>query len=280
MEKGYPMQELLALDDLWKQYALGKLSKKDLEGRIFQFTLENYHRFHLFNWDKDTCADYLCWLYPRLSRAIEAYKDIGASFDSYIGSLVYWAAREYRSREADHYGTECACWTARMEEMMVCSNEPEYLEAGPVAKRLPNSQQLLILLLKSYFFISDDFLSRIVPIIGIEEQRIRHWIDAIREQRLKRDEEVRNLQERIYGQYYRCITYESKLATISVGTPLYEKMKSRLQRARVKLSAMKQRLKGCRLDPSNRQIAEVLGIPKGTVDSILYTVKQKWKVQA
>ncbi|MDR3343061.1 MAG: hypothetical protein LBT14_09815 [Treponema sp.] len=275
------MRDIVSLDDLWRQYACGTLQKKEFEGLIFQFILEHYQRFHLFDWDKDACTDYLCWLYPRISRAIEVYKDIGASFDSYIGSLVYWAAREYRSREADHYGTECACWAARAEEeMAVCSNDPEYWESGPVAKSIPNAQQLLVLLLKSYFFISEELLARAAPMIGIKRKRLRSLLDAIREQRLKQDDEVRNLQERIYGQYYRCIAYESKLAAVLAGTPAYEKIAGRLKRARTRFVAMKKRLTDCRLDPSNRQIAEVLGIPKGTVDSMLHAVKQKWKVDA
>jgi DNA-directed RNA polymerase specialized sigma24 family protein len=40
---------------------------------------------------------------------------------------------------------------------------------------------------------------------------------------------------------------------------------------------MRRRLRSIRLDPSNRQVAEVLGVPKGTIDSNLYAVKSKWR---
>jgi DNA-binding CsgD family transcriptional regulator len=42
---------------------------------------------------------------------------------------------------------------------------------------------------------------------------------------------------------------------------------------------MKKRLAGLRLDASNRQVAEILRIPKGTVDSALYSIKKKFGVK-
>ncbi|MDR2103179.1 MAG: hypothetical protein LBP42_03635, partial [Treponema sp.] len=138
------MEKTSSLSELFNQYSQGDLTQKELEGLIFRFILENYRRFHLFDWGKDKCVDYLCWLYPRLSRAIRTYKNTGASFEAYIGSLVHWSAREYRSREADHYVTEYACWQAKAEEMAVANAEPEYIETAAPVKPVSNPRQVLV----------------------------------------------------------------------------------------------------------------------------------------
>ena len=43
--------------------------------------------------------------------------------------------------------------------------------------------------------------------------------------------------------------------------------------------SMKRRLEGIRFDATNRQIAEIMGIPKGTVDSNLHIVRERWRME-
>ena len=101
------------LSDLYQEYVMCKIRKKELEGKIFQYLLDNQERFHIFKGNSDRWNEYLSWLYSRLSRAIDLYRDMGSSFDAYITSLVHRAAKEYRCRETDHYVTEYTCWQAR-----------------------------------------------------------------------------------------------------------------------------------------------------------------------
>ncbi|MDR2394440.1 MAG: hypothetical protein LBD93_09855 [Treponema sp.] len=272
------MQEIVSLSGLLQQYSQGDLPKKDFEGHIFTFILENRRRFHLFAWDKDTCVDFLCWFYPRMSRAITSYKDTGASFEAYIASLVYWSAREYRSRQADHDLTEHAFWEARAEDMNPSENEPAYLEPFSAIKPVSNPRQILILLLKTYCFVSEDHISRIAPAIGIEKAQLQKLIDELRNRRLERDEARRGLLERVECQYYRCIVFRKKLETALEGSVHYEKIKGQMERAQIRYNGMRKRLAAMNHYATNREVAEVLGIPKGTVDSSLYAIKQKYKL--
>ena len=93
----YPLNAYL------EAYYQERLNKKELEGLIFEFILKHHKQFGLAKWRRDECLDYVCWLYPRLSKAIDTYQDAGASFDAYIGTIVRLSAREYRSREIDHH---------------------------------------------------------------------------------------------------------------------------------------------------------------------------------
>jgi DNA-directed RNA polymerase specialized sigma24 family protein len=264
--------------DLREQYRQGHLTRKDFEGRIFQFLLKNYQRFHLFKHNQDTFADYLCWLYPRLSRAIDSYQDLGSSFDAYICSIVHWSAKEYQSREADHHVTEYACWEARAEEESSANeNASVYLDAEESFKPVSNPRQVLILLLKSYFFVSDDFITRVAPAIGVSPEELTGMIDQLRELRVERETEIRDLQEQLHIQYYRCVAYRKQLESIPEGAARMETMRGRLERAQARYANIKQRLAAINREASNSQIATVMGIPKGTVDSTLYAIKQKAK---
>jgi hypothetical protein len=276
------MQNWALLSELYHQYEENKLEKKEFEGLLFQSLVDNFERYHLFESNRDQWIDFLSWLYPRLSRAIDVYKDAGASFDTYITSIIHWSAKEYRSREADHYVTEFACWKAKAEESLVCSAEPEYLDTKPPSlplKDIATPRQIIMLLLKSYYFVSDDFLNRIAAGIGVKKEHIRRMVDELRRRRTTKEEEIRELQERTQCQYYRCLSFQHRLASAFPGTAYYEKIKSRLERARKRFFAMRKRLEGIRVDATNRQIAEVMGIPKGTVDSNLHMVRTRWRIE-
>jgi hypothetical protein len=270
------MHGILPLNDLFNKYRSGILDKKQLEGQIFQFILDNTKQFHLLQWKREDCIDYLCWLYPRISKAIDKYKDIGTSFDAYIGSLVYYASREYCFREADHSISEHACWTERANEMAVQNAEPDYPEKKVSYKPVPNPQQILILLLKSYYFVSDDFLSRIAPAVGIKRDTLKHMVDELRILRLDKEEEIQGLKERVHCQFYRCISFEKRMLAAPEGSLFREKMRERLNRARLRLASMRKRLSVTRVEATNLQIATVLGVPKGTIDSTLHAAKVKY----
>jgi hypothetical protein len=206
--------------------------------------------------------------------------------------MVRWTAREYRSRQIEHSITENAAWAAQAGDLWVYSEEPEYgeepgLNDPPERPAIPrmqaaentvsNPRQLLILFLKSYYFVSDDFLDRSASSLGIDREKLRFLVDKLRSLRLKRDDEVRELRERIHLQFYRCIAFEKRLLKVRDNTGLFLGIQGKLDRARYRLQAMKKRLHGIKLDATNRQIAQVLNIPKGTVDSNLYALKKWWK---
>jgi hypothetical protein len=273
------MQESLPLNVLFNEYHTGFLNKKQLEGQIFQFILDNYQHFHLSKWDREDCIDYLCWLYPRLSRAIDKYQEQGTSFDAYIGALVYYSSREYRFREREHHISEHVCWKEKANDFWVHSSEPAYPEKKQLYDPVSNPQQILILLLKSYYFVSDDFILRIAPAVGVEKEILKEMIDALRTIRMEKEERIQGLKERIYSQFYRCIAFERRMHAAPEGSALQEKMRNRLIRARIRLVSMRKRLSVMRLDATNRQIADLLGVPKGTIDSALYFTKLRYAVE-
>jgi len=265
------------LSDLYAMYTNSDLSRKNFEGKIYRYLQENYERFRLFNGNRDTWNDFLASIYPRISRAIDLYRDLGSSFDAYITGLVHGTAREYRCRESNRSMTEYACWRARAEEMAVSEIEPEYKEKR---KRVSipddiNPRQILFLLLKSYYFVSDEFVKRVAQTINMNAEVVQSLVDELRKLRSEKDIEIQELRERLHCQYYRCITYQRRMNNTQRETEYYEGMKNRYERAKKRYYKMKKRLGGMRMSPSNRMIAEVLGIPRGTVDSSLSAIKNR-----
>jgi len=190
--------------------------------------------------------------------------------------MVNSAVKEYRCREADHNVTEYVCWRARAEDNMLLESEPEYLEGHD--NSIPadiNPRQILFLLLKSYFFVSDEFVKRVSLTIGMNPGLVLGLIDELRQRRSKKEATITSLRERIHCQHYRCLAYQKRMTNAQPGTDYHEKMMYRLERAQKRYHSMKKRLGGMRMSASNRMIADVLGIPRGTVDSSLFAIKSR-----
>jgi len=267
------------LSDLHQQYVDGGLSKKELEGKIFQWLLQKNEHYNIFPGNQDRWEEYLSWLYPRLSRAVDLYRDLGSSFEAYIGGVVNCTSREYRCREADHYLTEYVCWRAKAEEMMALESECDYPEEQknitfPVSDDL-NPRQLLFLLLKSYYYATDELIKQVSEKIGMDTGAVKDLIKEIKRRRFGKELEFMDLSERLQCQHYRCLAYEKRMYSAQPGTEYHEKMKERFDRARTRFRKMRIRLGNIRLTASNRIIAEVMGIPKGTVDSGLSAIKNQ-----
>jgi len=99
-------------------------------------------------------------------------------------------------------------------------------------------------------------------------------VSLLRKLREKRERYNVLLQEKANYQFYRCMFYEKRLKALPEDSIAAQRIRDRLERGRGRLANIRERLAKRRfLDPSNHQIAKLLGISKGTVDSVLYRLK-------
>jgi len=249
----------------------------------------NREKTCLSYWRNEEYEDYISWFYPRLKKAIDSYKDIGSSFEAYMNKFLMVSSKEYRVRKTTKSFIEYSAWGAKIPDLYAHEESPCYInenkndvlpELTTFQNQRRNTRQILALILKCYYYVSDDFLNKIVSIVKFDKEELRTMIERMREIRQKKDDVIYQMKERIYGQYYRCIVYEKRLSLMQENTAAYSKMKLRLEKARLRLEKMRKRLSKIRTDATNKQVAEVIGIKKGTVDASLYKLKAKLESMA
>jgi 5-bromo-4-chloroindolyl phosphate hydrolysis protein len=109
----------------------------------------------------------------------------------------------------------------------------------------------------------------------MSKETLMQLVENLRAMRFEQDLEIRSLRERIYGQYFRCKTFEHRRNASPEGTPRYYMMQKRLERAEKRLKGMKKALRAIKSGASNRQVARILGVSKGTIDSTIHAVKYR-----
>ena len=278
------MQKLQSLNSLYFNYSSGLMEKQNLETAIFR-SIQDYIRQSNILAGKDH-DEYISWVYPRISRAIINYRDTGSSFDAYIGALVKLTIKEFRMRQVYSFTCETAAWVTQIPDMYTHESEPDYggyISAGEeelaeLPGKIKNPRQLLILILKCCRYVSHDFLEKIAPVLGIEPHELGEMIETLKDERTKRENHITNLKEKINYQFYRNIFYESAIRKMEPDSIAAQKYTMLLERGRMRLNKMRTRQAQMRPDPSNMRIAEMLGISKGTVDSVLYNLKKRGKL--
>jgi len=274
------------LNYFYSVFLSGEMSLADFESCIYEFLVYNKEKTNLCHWKDEDYEDFISWFYPRLKTAIETYNDIGASFEAFMSKYLLISAKEYHVRKTIDSVTEYSAWSARVPEMYVREEAPAYIhnDAQKVITQLlidkkgrRNSKRILALILKCYYYVSEDFAEKVAPLIGMEKNELLKMLSVIRKKRQEKDDNIYFMKERIYRQFYKCIIYEKRMTMIRENTNSYIRLKDRLERARIRLEKMRARLAGIRKEASNSQIADVIGITKGTVDASLYRLKTKWE---
>ncbi|MDR0464209.1 MAG: hypothetical protein LBG94_03720 [Treponema sp.] len=277
------------LNDLYSMFTKGDVKRCEFEGLIYHYYVHNQEKTCICHWKHDEYEDFISWFYPRMKIAVDSYEETGSSFEAFMARYLLISSKEYHVRTTTNNVIEYSAWSARIPEMYAREEPPVYIhrETKEVITKLvidkkgrKNSRRILALILKCYYYISEDFAEKIAPMIDMESSQLLDMIYRMREKRQKKEDNIFNMNEKIYRQYYRCIIYDKRLTYIKENTATYNKMKIRRQKARLRLEKMRERREKMRTDASNSEIAEIIGITKGTVDASLSRLKTKWKEMA
>jgi DNA-directed RNA polymerase specialized sigma24 family protein len=275
------MQSLVPLNDLYADYAAGTLKKRKFEAAIFKRIQDYVINRGLPGWSREDLDDYASWFFLRISKAIDTYRETGSSFESYISTMIRMTTKEYHARQVRGYAKEAAAWVTQIPDMYACESTVEYEDHITVEAEEPvkvtNPRQMLILILKCSANLSADFVNKVSPSLGVEPKILGRMISHLKRQREKRETETMLLSQRAGRQLYRCILFEHNLRAMTDDGVAARRLRNRLEKGRSILTRMRKRLAKVRLDPSNAQIANLLGISKGTVDAVLHKLRAQEK---
>jgi biotin operon repressor len=271
------MENTTVLSALYRDYKNARIGRKVFEAKLMgeiAFLAPSVIK----HGRKKDLRDFLAWLYPRIAKAVDSYRDSGSSFDAYICTSVRKAYREYGAGIAERKITEKTVWAFKEREKLdenggFCLADSDSVPAAPLG-RVRHPRQILILLLKSYCFLSDDFIGRIAPALGMDRETVNMLVMELRDLRAAREQEIHDLRERVYAQFYRCLSFQSRAAAAPANSSREERYLKCLERGLKRLNGMRKTLRTLHADASNREIAEVLGVSKGAVDAGLHNVKK------
>jgi hypothetical protein len=262
---------------LYEQYTSGYLTVRELESRIFEYVLESCNEeYGLYFKHRSERIDFLCWFYPRMQGLIKRYEQTCSSFDAYVASTLRFSYRSYKERRKRYAAAENACWNASSSDLTSCDSETAYdVEAMPCKYKIKSPKYVLLVLLKSYYYVSDELVHKAAAALDMTPEILGKRIDTLHALQMKKIEKMQKLVSTAHCLYYRCLNYEKQLANKIENPQLCGLILQRLERGRRRLENIRKRLKSMRIEATNSDLAKLLGVPKGTIDSRLALIKNK-----
>ena len=236
---------------------------------------------------EDDCGDFLLFFRRRIGGVLERFSYQGMPFDAYLLATLRWQLRTYiRRRDRSKAHTKATLRPAILTESMhageansaVGQTEPRYhcRRFKPLIPAVSHSnrRRLLIILLKACLHLGEHDLPAAARCTGRDPAWIREcWLrlrvrmlcrQGRREELIGRRNRLFVLLHRAHYQLWESNDPHERQRLLDNAALI----RQRLRRVRHKLARVPR-------SPTNLDIAEVTGIPKGTVDSTLYYARKR-----
>jgi len=259
---------------------------------LAEYLYTHLGRFRLEYMDEDTRGDFLVSLYPRLGKIIEQFDPQRASFSTYIRSVIRLS---WRTFSRDRYGSEarqkvyCAEEATRLLSIeaeqdrpggwscIACDDEPVYMldRALQGGKNLSRKKQelrarrLYLLACKSGLMLDDRTLDRIAERTGFDREFLREKLEQIGASGGTRKEKLQKCIEKRNGYYIRSQRCLYEMKYLEKDSSRYGALEKEYRYCVRRWTDMRDRTRRKISTPSNRFLAEILGISRGTIDATL-----------
>jgi hypothetical protein len=237
--------------------------------------------------EDEDCADFLLYFRGRIPSLVNRYAHTGRSFEHYLAKTMRWQLRSFartrRRRSRMHELTRSAdIWDGLVG---VAEGEPEEPRlVGPVVHRLAGSsmrrsprgtaaKRIVILALKASMVVSDGQLAEVARITGYSRAWLIRCRDELRSHVGRREGRRTELRQRRNRAFFRLRLAQDELA-VTTEEHRRERIRAELEQQARRLRAAQEQLARVPLVPTNGEIAETIGMPKGSVDSALHYMKR------
>jgi len=238
---------------------------------------------------EDDCGDFYLFFFPRISRMLERFRDQGKPFECYLYSVLHWqyksflhmknqSAREWRL--ASYPGLWPQSQSVELPVMedglhkYIKIAESLGLESSGKIRGRADKKRFLILLLKHSKEIGYSEIKLGAALTGTAEYKVRLAVQELNKRIAHKDERLRILRERRNRAFYKARLLEEEMGRV-VDSGEWLVLHNRLQRLNKSVRVAQDKISRIPLYPSNRDIAEVWRIPKGSVDTLLFTLKAR-----
>lgn len=251
-----------------------------------QFVLD-YPRINC-GWDNDKCSDFYLFFYQRLLRLIKAFEYQGISFQALLKNTIIWQMNSfYRQNKVSKNMNHCIKYDCMLQADAVYDSSPlKELKVTPDARyRLTMNREgeiendrikkrLVMLALKNANYIDETYIRKISELTGYSNCWLSDSVFQLRSQSEFRRGRLEVYSNRANKAFLELCQIHRELGLCC--SPAEHQILNR------KLEVLKKRmLRACRgrnsvlTNPTNCEIAGIMRMPKGSIDSGLYSLRAK-----
>ena len=267
-------------------YQQGKVPYEAISGHICLYVYDYPRRTK--HWDQDRCSDFFVFIHPRLKKLADSFEFTGSPFEAYLNTTLKHQMTSFikkvRDKEIkeDLFCRMCASGSLSDEgsfyKIYDTFNYTISEPAVPYRSRVGQARtrrRLFFLALSHPDQLDDEAIIKLSEITGYSPDYISRCCMAVRERVQGKRESLQRFKERKNSCFFQLLVIQKKI----MDEPDPDKriwLEEQIQRLRYRIERLSKMIAAkasCLV--SHQDLAQVLGISKGTVDSSLFYLKRK-----
>lgn len=252
------------------------------------------------NWDDDDIGDFFCSFYPKIEGIIDRFMYRGKPFEAYLASSIRWQLKTFAKKKAmqraedqavrneSKFWYNCELHAHReategaSRSLMVEEQSKEYTAGLSQALRIGSdgkigdpawSRRFIYLLLRNVTYIDDSMIDHAAMLCGLKPEYILGCATELRARLEEKKHRHSFLMEKRNRLHIRVLQLRTMISSETDHERLMEYRKQ-IRSAEIRIEKTDRELKTSALLPTHKDIASVLGVAKGSVDSGLYYLRK------
>ena len=271
----------MTLEQEYKDYRAGKKTKKDFLDDVIEYVYIEIGKNR-----KIEPGDFIVEFIPKAETLLLNYIESKCSFTHYINNNIKWGILSFSKRYIEHIENQYAYQHYSFHEfdnLEIADHTPSY-NISPAAKKVLTidngeierqilKKRLKIFALKNAKHLNDEQINLLAPLIETSPEWLIESINRLQEE-CKNKNPIREYQQHRYNRLFMSIIKDQcKILQID-DKKEKEKLKNSIALKQRRKEILYMQMINRRSGPKNEDIAKLLGIPKGTVDSSLFYMKK------
>ena len=247
----------------------------------------HYPRRRIPHLDEDTSGEFYLFCHRKLEHLVERFRERGIPFEHYLNSVLSWQLRTFlakRNRAEQAWQAslrnplwDCSETTGAAADDGTGTAEPRPTQPARAHRfRMPataRQRRLLYAVLKAGHGLDDAEIDRAAAATGCPTDRLHRLVSDLAQRGAAKRRRQQMLRER-RNHAFAELNIWSAVAHQETDPDRRARAVARAARHRRTMKSAQAELARVRVAPSNRDIGDLLSVPKGTVDTGLYWLKR------
>ena len=244
-----------------------------------------YPRRRIPHLDEDTSGEFYLFCHRKLEDLVDRFRDRGIPFEHYLNSVLSWQLRTFlgkrsRAEQVWQASLRSPLWDSPETTSATCRADADRPRrprpTHPGGSPMPTTtrrRRLLYAVLKVGHLLDDEEFERAAAATGCPPDCLRHLVAELERRGSAGRRRQRMLRER-RNEAFAELNIWTAVAQQETDPDRRACAAARAARHRRTMNIAQDELARVRVAPSNRDIGDLLGVPKGTVDTGLYWLKR------
>lgn len=245
-----------------------------------------------YKMNDDERGDFFCVYFPKIANLIKQFEYYGTPFEIYLKVSINWNIKAFRTSKSKYRSIQKAihkepfCLVSREEDFteitktvfQISKSAREALQIEGTKEILTDTvkKRLLYIYLIEADFLDENIREEIVKITGYKKKWVEACSEKLKNRVDKRLNRIKQIENRRNSAFFNFHLLQEQFS-FAANEEEKEVLNDRITKLRKKIIHMNRNISNAIVRPTHKDLADILQIPKGSIDSGIFYIKNSFK---